>query len=922
VRELTNKNCKFTNKFFKFSLKILSLMKRSFNMILETAIRPFEDKLSVFLLLLQLVSVFMVDSSIFDFFMTLLLLYLNSCLETLQNYRNDKEVNKFNNFMKIKTKKLDFNKLVLTDEIGIGDIIHLSIGDKIPSDCILIDQSTFKTTRFLKVNESILTGESIGVIKKRSKITLEDAFLFYDFCCSNLEVKNSIFMADIELTKSLDKYDERRRKRLVRILRRIRRYKRQDRRVFYGGTFVLQGTSLALVIDKSREVLKIQTSLTNITSDLTSEVKKMQNILFSSILSICIALFIYCMVLGNMSTLKICTSLAVTAIPEGLELVVRINLSVIVFQLKKKMIFVKKLVSLETLGSVDMIVLDKTGTITTNEQIIDQIFEVVPVQTNCPAGVEGKDFGGEDSTSKGAESKAQGIGFKFKPVHIKENEMFQAVCRHLSEVITVDGRTMGDPLDISMFEAVPDCKSELLFFKTFCCESMVTRGIIELENKYYEILKGAPENVLALCRSYDSENKESIKIEDKKNILRNLKERSIACAYKKLSKRYIVERVRNVTDMSSGLEDKQLKKRNYKLLGFIAFKDTLRKGVKECFNWCKANDIKVRILTGDSMLTTMNILNDIGVQGDFYSAKKYMERNLGDVNPGNDSAVELSNTVTSATLSSNNCIGEGNRNNEQFFEVIYRASPSNKHAIVKYLGRKNKILMTGDGVNDLLAIKQADVGVSLGEGSDLSKEVSDIILTDSDIKNILILLSSGRVALHNVKALLKYLISSNIGEVIAVLLAILTNREILNSKQLLFINLLTDGLPATLMCMNKGYGRGRFLFLRTILIAAYLGLTTYFIQSKTKSFLFIVIGEMLNSLNNINLGISLLISCKQNLHLVLAVFITITLLFIMTNSNAISWILEVEKVTLREFLSLALLAFPIILIDEVFKQFS
>ncbi|ELA47395.1 HAD ATPase, P-type, family IC [Vavraia culicis subsp. floridensis] len=899
-------------------------MKRYCKVILETVIRPFEDKLSVFLLLLQVVSVFMVDSSIFDFFMTLLLLYLNSCLETLQNYRNNREISKFNSFMKIKTKKLDFNKLVLTEEIGVGDIIHLSIGDKIPSDCILIDQSTFKATKFLKVNESILTGESIGVIKKQSKVTLEDAFLFYDFCWKNSDVNNGVLERDSELRAILEEYDEKRRKKLFKTLRRIRRYKKQKKRVFYGGTFVLQGTSLALVIDKSREVLKIQTSLTNITSELTSEVQRIQHILFISILSVCIVLFIYCMLVGNMSTLKVCTSLAVTAIPEGLDLVVRINLSVIVFKLKKNMIFIKKLVSLEILGSVNMIVLDKTGTITTNEQMIDQIIEVWPIKRIF--SVDSKEKGSNDGNPTGQNNndRVQGTNFEFKPVCISENEIFMAICKHLSEVITVDDKKMGDPLDISMFEAVPDCKSKLLFFKTFCCENMVTRGIIELGNNYYEILKGAPENVLALCHSYNSDSKKSAKIKssDKKCILSNLKERSIACAYKRLNKRYITKLVRNVTDVSSGLEDKQLKKKNYKLLGFITFKDTLREGVKDCFKWCQANDVKIRILTGDSKLTTMNLLNGIGIQGEFCSAKKYIDRNLSNANFEDDGAVELSNTVTATNLSSAGRHVNKNRHEEKFFEVIYRASPSNKHTVLKHLGKSNRILMTGDGVNDLLAIKQADVGVSLGEGSDLSKEVSDIILIDSDIKNILILLGSGRVALHNVKALLKYLISSNIGEVIAVFLAIVTNKAILNSKQLLFINLLTDGLPATLMCMNRGHGKGRFLFFRTTLIAAYLGFTTYLIQDKTKSFLFIVIGEMLNSLNNINLGVSLLVSCRQNPHLVLAVFLTLALLFAITNINIFSWILNVEKITLREFLNLMLLAFPIILIDEVFKQFS
>lgn len=1068
------------------------MIKNLHKHLINTAIAPFCDKFSLILVSLQLFSLIVGNGSLSESFVTICFLYLNAAIEMIQNIRNEREVDTFNEFFKIKAKIWTEKGLVLREIVQIGDIVHLNIGDRIPGDGIILDQTKFTSTDVLKVDESLLTGESESVIKRKSKITWEDALSFKENYLNRIIMKNTIYdkimtntpiceekaiqdissnsiknrFLDDHMVKSTlqytdeinssrfdsqkeivdindggfegepfvdeikdlssvstrysEEYDHEHinkrgntqqyklegtsfgirnssshvergnrstkgskprkksysseiddlkeeiiddgieedyllrnsfiisklsnisgnmllktqlldlssneknlggqisheqiknisedglseaMKSLATIVQKVNDEIKIKEHMLTAGSYVTQGAGLVFITDKGKFINEIKTNLEEIVSDLTSKVEEIQKILFLGILLACCFLFIFCM-MKNKNTLEIVVSLAVTAIPEGLELVVRINLSVIIFRLKRQKIFIKSLHALEKLGTVDMIVLDKTGTLTTNKQTVNYVL-VQKTQSHAVRSIhissepENMDyFSSEcklrpeqgvsvsdnsidhqrDNYSK--KNRQKGRLSEFIKIDIHENDLVSAICNHLNDIVTIDNKEIGDPIDISMKRKAKSENSELIQFVPFCGEKMLTHGIINLNGQMLEVIKGAPEQILARCNKFEDHS--FLLDDEKEKIIKNLKLRSVALGYKKM------DRPSKLRPMSMSIEQDN---RDFTFLAFITFENNLRPGTKECLEICLKNQIKICVLTGDAETTTRELLEKISISANFFSASQYINSNA-------------------------------QPNYKNSINVIYRASPYQKLEIIKKFQEYNKVLMAGDGINDLLAIKQADIGVSLGDGSDLSKEISQIVLTDSNISNILLLIQSGKLAYHNITAVLKYLISSNIGEVISVTLALLTQRNILTSQQLLFINILTDGFPATFLCMNRKYENGPHIVLRSVLIAIYIGLVTYFIDDITKSFIFIMAAEMLNSLTNISLGKCLLFSYRDNLHLIYIVCTILMFLPMITYLDLTKNIFAIQEIGFVDYIMIIFKASGVILIDEILKVFG
>lgn len=912
----------------------------------NTLLAPIGDKFSIFLVSLQLFAYFIGTNSISDAIVTLSFLYLNALIETIQNIRNEKEIDSFKEFFKIKAKIHTSDGLKLTENVKIGDIVYLTIGDRIPGDGIMIKQTKYTSTKQICVDESLLTGESENIIKKEGEITWEESHIFNksfrkrkiltrkdislgktksvreelesndgffpgktimrtstesadgneklgEVCLNSLntseedaiknirrisekyfdknsKVKNSNlnkFGIKVESVSTLDRSNNLSQinetfngnsndEKLQEIVKKINFEVKNSKHALTAGSYVTQGTCMALITNEGKFIKEIETNLGEINSEMTGKVEKIQKSLFLGILTACFALFIYCS-LQNRNALEIAVSLAVTAIPEGLELIVRINLSVITLRLKKDKIFVKNLLALEKVGNISLIVFDKTGTLTNNTQHINSCY----IFDKCA-----------DSQSGHSEND---LSF-MKRVEVTENALLSAICGHLNDIITIDNKEIGNQIDMSMKRAAASENSELLHFIPFCTENMFTRGVIKLDEQIYEIIKGAPEQVINFCDKF--ENGVQISADDRNVIVSGLKMRSVAICYRKS----LDFNSNNFEESRSNLGA------DFTLFALITFKNDLRTGVKECLDKFSQDNTKLCILTGDAEITTKELLNGINIPAEFSSATDFITNN----------ALDFKKNV---------------------LKVIYRASPYQKHEIIKLFQKTEKILMAGDGINDLLAIKQADVGVSLGDGSDLSKEISEVVLTDSNISNILILEQSGKLAYHNITAVLKYLISSNIGEVIAVTMALLNHKNILNSRQLLFINVLTDGLPATFLCMNLKFSKGNFLVIRSLIIAIFIGFVTYLIDDPTKSFIFIVVAEMMNSLTNISLKDSLFASYSYNKTLVLIVGLILLFFPAMINSVIFQNLLQIQGISPGEYFKIILGSTGVILIDEVFK---
>lgn len=1004
--------------------------------ILQIIVSPFQDKFSLFLIILQFINYLLNVNGILDVLLTLSFLYINCVVEEIQRYKNLEEVSKFKKFFCIMGKKLIFsnsdsnkeykplgydnskksNKSIINEnknpeliskneilsnqeydvqfmkskKIHTGDVIHLTIGDRIPGDCIIIKQELFKTTNFLKVDESMLTGEEESVLKKCSNILWNDVLnfrkkiennsisnendnLLYNLVAQFISEKNSNVYANSEINTNLqriisgnstEKNYKNKEFKHKQEKKNTFTYRIPHDQLLVSGTYVLHGSAICLVLNSGKSLNEIKTTLDQIDSNLTTTVGQLQSILFTIILTISILLFgISLTRTSALKSAEITVALAVTAMPEGLVLVVKIVLSVVVFKLKKNMIYVKKLDAMERAGMIDMIVFDKTGTLTKNEQIVKGIIGVtLHENTSNNNNIAEQQSENINSTIFYTENNLKHIKFS----SIDEDAIIEGVCFYFNEILTIDNKLMGDIIDIALKKMVTssEVNSKLLHFTPFCTEKMISRGILQINNKKYDIIKGAPEQVLTCCQFFDNGN--PLTEEHKKIILMNLTERAVSIGYKKMystNSNFSINKTQNNenTTTRSNLicynenientinSDNTSKQnintydfenkieKNYRIKGFITFENKLRNGVKECLKWCEKNNVDVIVLTGDSMKSTASVMDRIGIVSEYYDSSLFNDcnsntelnnlqinnnikfntinnQNKSNQNNNIDSTYDHHRSINSVDRLINNIIS-----NRNIIKVFYRASPLMKHKIIKKLQNHRKVLMAGDGINDLLAIKQADIGVSLGEGSDLSKEISDIILTDSNINNILLIIQSGRLCLHNVKSVLKYLISSNIGEVLIVTLSILNNKKILNSKQLLFINVLTDGLPATFLCLNKEYSIQKYLLFRTIIISLFIGLFTYYINDTTKSFLFIVICEMYNSLNNISQGTSLIYSYKGNKLLCIIVLCTLIVSYLMTRIKYIRILLEIEKIGIKEYIVLGIIGTGVIIIEEIMK---
>jgi Ca2+ transporting ATPase len=388
-------------------------------------------------------------------------------------------------------------------------------------------------------------------------------------------------------------------------------------------------------------------------------------------------------------------------------------------------------------------------------------------------------------------------------------------------------------------------------------------------------------------------------------------------------------------------------------LFFILFSDPPRDGVDRCIKQLRRNGINVVIVTGDSLETTRSVCEKVG-----FTEEEGNEERLHDPKTSSLDII-ISNKVVLSGKDLDNLTEDEKVNLVSKASIVYRAEPRHKLEVVKALKRANKqVLMVGDGVNDVLAMNYCDISVSMGCGNDLCKDRCDLIITDDDFLKIIRGIEGGKESIHNMLCLLKYLISSNLGEVFCILLCYILNvKECLGSSHLLLVNVLTDGLPATFLCMSSGgcrarkSGLSRGLAIRTISIGLYSGLTTFLVYfhylsystrgprleykdirnvnphdqltGTTLSLIFIICAEMMNSLNNISLHKSLLRVniWKDNRYLTMSAISSIALLFVISKYDVMRTIFNVGEVRPDEFFFLLILSFPVILIDEAFKIF-
>jgi len=517
----------------------------------------------------------------------------------------------------------------------------------------------------------------------------------------------------------------------------------------FKGTFVNSGNAKALVIKTGMQtkIGKIAGKLQEIKEEKTSfqtEITNFSKKIFFVIIGIVILLFLISILKYNIyQSILTSISLAVAAIPEGLPAVLVLVLAIGAKVMASKNALVRKLNVVESSGAVDIICTDKTGTLTKNEMSVTKLF------------FNNKIF----DVSKLNEKNIK---------NIKNLLICGGLCNNSKTGYNNQNKKiyLGDQTEIALKKLADKfLKKELQDYKktgeiSFTSDRKMMSVIYKKNQEYSMFSKGAPEILIEKCNRIYLNGK-IIKINNKikKQILEQNKKfashalRVLGFAYKQTSKK------------------EKNSEENLIWLGLQAMIDSPRKEVKKALKDCRTAGIRVIMLTGDNPLTAKAIAEQIGLESKRVMIGKDLDK--------------LNNKELEKKL--------------EFVNVFARISPFHKLRILEILKKNYRVAMTGDGVNDALALKKADVGIAVGRGTEVAKQASDIILLDNNFASIVSAVKEGRRAFDNIRKFINYLFVCNIAEVGVLFLAtlFLTLKEpILLPVQILWINLLTDGFPA------------------------------------------------------------------------------------------------------------------------------
>ena len=436
--------------------------------------------------------------------------------------------------------------------------------------------------------------------------------------------------------------------------------------------------------------------------------------------------------------------LAVAAIPEGLPAIVTIMLSIGVTKMAKKNAIIRKLPAVETLGSSNVICSDKTGTLTQNKMTVVKMYS-----SNSKLLLE--------------------LGSMCTDCIIKNDENGRLVASGEPTEAAIVNKALNENINKDRLYKENQRISELPFESN---RKMMTTIHKKQNGGYISITKGAPDILIGKCnRIYENGKIESLtqsKKEEIKNQNENMAEnalRVIAVGYKELD--YF------------GKANFELEE-NLIFVGLIGMIDPPRDGVKEAVYTCQKAGIKTVMITGDHIATAKAIAKDLGI---LKTGEKAITGN--ELNKISDE--ELERNIAS-------------------YSVFARVTPEHKVRIVKAWQKQGKVVaMTGDGVNDSPALKNADIGIAMGKGgTDVAKNASDMILADDNFVTIIEAVRQGRTIYDNIKKAIHFLIATNIGEITTIFIGLLSGMESpLLAIQLLWINLVTDSFPAIALGLER-----------------------------------------------------------------------------------------------------------------------
>lgn len=668
---------------------------------LQIFLSQFKDLLVIVLIVAGFIS--MATGEIVSSIVIFIVITINAILGTVQTLKARKSLESLSKLSMPHVKVIRDGQLhqIVSNELTIGDLVYVEAGDVIEGDGRLIECAN------LQVNESALTGESLPQEKQLEVIAGE------------------VGIAD------------------------------QTNMVFSSG-LVTNGTGKYIVtkIGMNTEIGKIATMLENAKERKTPLQLTLEDFSKKLTISICVI----CAIILAMNVivahediwdaLLIAVALAVAAIPEALNSIVTIVLSISTQKMVKEHAIIKQLNAVESLGCVSVICSDKTGTLTQNKMKVMELFlnnEVIK-----PEMLDVKDH---------------------------SHDVLLKSCLLCNNAVSNGSTQIGDPTEIALLdlfdrygEKDADYHVEAIRIKELPFDS--TRKMMSINSENHLYTKGAVDVILDRC--------DQILIHDKK---RPITEEDIKLI-KEQNESFAKEGLRVLGFAYKTMKPKELSledENDLTFVGMVAQMDPPRLESKNAVSKCKMAGIKPIMITGDHIITATSIAKEIGIfeDGDICLEGKELE------------------TMSDSTL-------------DEILpkvSVYARVAPEHKIRIVEAWQKRNEIVaMTGDGVNDAPALKQSDIGVAMGiTGTEVSKDAASMILTDDNFSTIVKAVITGRNVYANIKNSITYLLSGNFSAILAV---VFTSLALLPTPfmavHLLFINLITDSLPAIAIGMEKG----------------------------------------------------------------------------------------------------------------------
>ncbi len=749
--------------------------------IFNIFIDQFKSFLILILFLATIFSIYMGDYT--EAIAIGIILFINASLGTFQEFKAEESLKALKKLSAPMATVLrnGLERNIPSKNIVPGDIVVLKAGGRIPADCRLIDSSN------LQIDEAILTGESVPVDKDYTLILNEKTNL--------AERKNLVFSS----------------------------------------TYATYGRGKAVVTETgmNTEVGKIAESIQKEKKEFTPLQKKLDRFgkqLGIIILVLCAIVAVVEIIeykaIGDIIALNelilTAVGLAVSAVPEGLPAVVTITLALGVRRMAKRNSIIRKLSSVETLGSSTIICTDKTGTITRNEMTVREIWVDgtrihVSGEGYIPEGkfnINSKNINPLDNNLLNLLIKA-GTLCNDSTLKVDDKSNYFPSGEPTEIALTVLSKKAG--YDIEQLGKKFPRIDEIPFDSV---RKMMTT-INKRDNKLFAFSKGAPERVLDICKNfYKRSGIEDLNNKDKKQILEIVKNmanralRVLALAYKPLYNNYSKESVEK--DMT--------------FIGLVGMVDPPRIEVKNAVKKAREAGVRTIVATGDHQLTAEAIAKETTIMKEDDGEKSLNGKDLENI-----SDRELNQVIKKVP-------------------VFARVSPEHKLRIINSLKAAGEIVaMTGDGINDAPSVKRSDVGISMGiRGSDVTREASDMILADDNYATIVSAIEEGRGIYNNIRKFIRLLLSANFDEIIVIFLASIMKLPLpLLPVQILWINLITDGFPALALGMDKPepglmkkkprnpnetiyHGMGLYIFVAAILASiASLGPFIWFYRHST-----------------------------------------------------------------------------------------